>query len=191
MPNKREEIDWDILLRRIKDGNCTPFLGAGVCAGKIPVGSQIASEWTKKYDYPMVDSYDLIRVAQFVAVSVDAMTPKEEMCKKITEMLKEIAPSYFDFPDEIHGVLADLPLPVYITTNYDNLLVQALKSRGKIPIQEYCRWNKSLKKSKRASLDYVPTPEKPLVFHLHGTYEKSESLVLTEDDYLDFLVAIS
>jgi len=191
MPDKQEEIDWDLLLGRIKDGKCTPFLGSGACCEKIPVGSRIASEWAKNYGYPMKDSDDLIRVAQFVAVTKDAMTPKEEMCKKINEKLKEVAPSYFDNPDELHGVLADLPLPVYITTNYDDFMVRALEIRGKAPIQEYCRWNKYIKKSKRTSSDYVPTPEKPLVFHLHGVYKEPESLVLTEDDYLDFLAAIS
>ena len=191
MPNMLEEKDWELLLRRIKDGKCTPFLGAGACCEKIPIGSQIANEWAKKYDYPMEDSYDLIRVAQFVAVTEDAMTPKEEMCKKIKELLKEVTPKYFEIPDEPHGVLADLPLPVYITTNYDDLMVRALKSRGKTPNQEICRWNKYLKQCKRTSSDFVPTPEKPLVFHLHGFYEIPESLVLTEDDYLDFLVAIS
>jgi len=191
MPNKLVEKDWERLIQRIKDGKCTPFLGAGVSAGQIPVGSQIAIEWAKKYDYPMEDSYDLIRVAQYVAVTEDAMTPKEEMCKKIKEQLKKVTTKYFEIPDEPHGVLADLPLPVYITTNYDDLMVQALKSRGKMPYQEICRWNKFLKRSERMSLDFIPTPEKPLVFHLHGCYEIPESLVLTEYDYLDFLAAIS
>jgi hypothetical protein len=192
MPNKLEDEDWNLLLQRIKDGNCTPFLGAGACCKKISVGSQIASEWAKKYEYPMEDSYDLMRVAQFVAVKVDdAMIPKEEMCKKIKEQLKEVTPKYFDDSDEIHGVLADLRLPVYITTNYDDLMVRALKSRGITPDQEICRWNKNLKKSKRKSSDFNPIPDKPLVFHLHGFYEIPDSLVLTEDDYLDFLIAIS
>ena len=170
MPNELEDGDWDLLLRRIKDGKCTPFLGAGVCAEKIPVYSQIAEEWVKKYDYPMEDSYDLTRVAQFVAVAKDHMTPKEEMCSKIKEKLKEVAPGYFDNPDEPHRVLADLPLSIYITTNYDDFMVQALKSRGKTPIQEYCRWNKCIMQSERTSSDYVPTPEKPLVFHLHDNW---------------------
>ena len=37
----------------------------------------------------------------------------------------------------------------------------------------------------------VPTQANPVVFHLHGHYDVPESLVLTEDDYLDFLVAVS
>ncbi len=192
MPNKLGDGDWDLLLRRIKDGKCTPFLGSGVCCEKIPVGSRIASEWAKKYEYPMKDSDDLIHVAQFVAVTKeDKMFPKEEMCKKIKEKLKEVAPSYFDNPDEPLRVLADLPLPVYITTNYDDLMEQALKNRGKTPIQEICRWNKYAMQSKRTSSNYFPTREKPLVFHLYGTYEIQGSLVLTEYDYLDFLAAMS
>ena len=31
------------------------LLGSGVCSEKIPVISQIANEWAKKYDYPMED----------------------------------------------------------------------------------------------------------------------------------------
>ncbi len=119
------------------------------------------------------------------------MTPKEEICKKIKEQLKEVPPKYFEIPDELHGVLAELPLPVYITTNYDDLMVRALESRGKTPTKKYVGGIKCIKKSKRTSSDFDPTPEKPLVYHLHGFYEIPESLVLTEDDYLDFLAAIS
>ncbi|MDY9927799.1 SIR2 family protein [Methanosarcina sp.] len=191
MPDILEERDWNFLLRKIKDGKCTPFLGAGAYSGEIPV-SFIANEWAKKYDYPMGDSYDLTQVAQFVAVTEeDALTPKDEICKKIKELVEEVTPKYFKNPDELHGVLADLPLPVYITTNYDDLMVRALKSRGKTPIQEICRWNECLMQRKPILSDFVPTPEKPLVYHIHGCYEIPESLVLTEDDYFDFFVANS
>ncbi len=192
MPKILEEKDWGILLRRIKEGKCTPFLGSGACSENISVSSRIANEWAREYDYPMEDSDDLTRVAQFVAVTEeDEMFPRDEICNKINELSKEVTPKYFEIPDEIHGVLADLPLPVYITTTYDDLMVRALKSRNKEPIQEICRWNECLMQRKPTSSDFTPTPEKPLVCHLHGCYETPESLVLTEDDYLDFLVAIS
>ncbi len=35
--------------------------------------------------------------------------------------------------------------------------------------------------------DYLPTPQNPLVYHLYGLEKYPESLVLSEDDYLDFL----
>jgi len=191
MPKILEERDWEILLRRIKKGQCTPFLGSGACSEKISVISRIANEWAAEYDYPMEDSDDLTRVAQFVAITEDKMFPRDEICNKIAELSEEVTPTYFETPDEIHGVLADLPLPVYISTTYDDLMVRALKSRNKEPIQQICRWNECLTKCKLASSDIFPTPEKPLVYHLNGCYEIPESLVLTEEDYLDFLAAIS
>ncbi|MDW5551008.1 hypothetical protein [Methanosarcina sp.] len=81
MPKVLEEKDWDILLKRIKNGKCTPFLGSGACSEKISVISQLANEWAKKYDYPVEDSYDLARMAQFVAVVKDFINTKEVVCK--------------------------------------------------------------------------------------------------------------
>ena len=69
MPSRLEDRDWDILLRRIRDGKCTPFLGAGVNAGVLPLGSDIARQWAAQYKYPLEDGTDLARVAQFLAVS--------------------------------------------------------------------------------------------------------------------------
>jgi len=194
MAHALEEERWDLLLERIKDGKCTPFLGAGACVGSLPLGSDIAREWAEKHHYPLNDSSDLARVAQYLAVTRDSVFPKEEFLKRI----KGVTPPDFTAPDEPHGVLADLPLPVYITTNYDDFMMQALKSRKKNPRQELCRWNKIVRdkfKGKpsifKSSGESSISPDYPVVFHLHGHSELAESLVLTEDDYLEFLVSIS
>jgi hypothetical protein len=73
-----EVKDWDILLKRIKNGKCTPFLGSGACSKKISIISQIANEWAKEYDYPMEDSDDLIRV-ELVTVVEDLMTLRKKI----------------------------------------------------------------------------------------------------------------
>ena len=189
MPDTLEERDWKLLLRRIKDGKCTPFLGAGACFGALPLGGQIAREWAQEHQYPLEDCHDLARVAQFLAVEYDSMFPKEEI---LGQWFKEVAPPDFTVSDEPHGVLADLPLPVYMTTNYDDFMVQALESRHKDPKRELCRWNQ-LVKDEPSIFDsgFTPTVANPVVFHLHGHDRVPESLVLTEDDYLDFLVNIS
>ena len=102
-----------------------------------------------------------------------------------------------DFGDNgrlpLHAVLADLSLPIYITTNYDDFMYQALKSRNRNARQALCLWNEYLRKltQKEWKLNYDPSPENPVVFHLHGHLQVTQSLVLTEDDYLDFLVTIS
>jgi hypothetical protein len=191
MTSNLEDGDWDLLLSRIKDGKCTPFLGAGVNAGVLPLGGDIARKWATQYKYPLDDSWDLARVAQFLAVRRrDSMFPKEEAIKA----LSSVAPPDFTKVDMPQSVLADLPLPVYLTTNYDDYMALALRSRNKNPQVEVCRWHDSLKSEASGFISppgYQPSVANPLVYHLHGHQGRLESLVLTEDDYLDFLVKIS
>ena len=193
MPDTLQDKDWNLLLRRIRDGKCTPFLGAGACFQILPLGSDIAQQWAQEYQYPLDDHKDLARVAQYLAVQNDPMFPKEEIIKKY---FKGATPPDFTEPDEPHGVLASLPLPVYITTNYDDFMVRALASRNKNPKRELCHWNEFVRDEDKHSVfdsevDYAPTPANPVVYHLHGHDGMAESLILTEDDYLDFLVNIS
>lgn len=189
-----QDIDWDLLIGRIRDGKCTPFLGAGACYPCLPLGSDVAADWAKQYNYPFDDSWDLVRVAQFLAIMKDSMFPKEEIAKLIKN--KKVVPN-FNYPHELHGVLADLPLPIYLTTNYDDFMVKALETRKKDVIREFSRWNKSVINDPAPSIFesitdvFEPTSQNPVVFHLHGLDEVENSIVITRDDYLDFLLAIS
>jgi hypothetical protein len=189
MPNTLKDSDWKSLMLRIKEKKCTPFIGAGACAGTLPLGSEISRKWADEYKYPLSDKWDLARVAQFMAVDQDDMTPKED----IQRQFKGVGPPDFTKSDEPHALLADLNLPTYITTNYDSFMSQALKSRDRDPKRELCRWNGFVEMNETSvfASGYSPTPANPLVYHLHGHYDLPQSLVLTEDDYLDFLVRLS
>jgi hypothetical protein len=90
-------------------------------------------------------------------------------------------------------ILANFPLPIYLTTSYHKFLEAALKSVGKEPRTEICDWKNRLRGIPSVSPDplYLPTKEEPLVYHLHGLDTNPATLVLTEDDHVDFLVAIS
>lgn len=189
MTSSLAEKDWEVLVRSVKSRRCTPFLGAGVNSGVLPLGGDIARQWAAQYEYPLKDSDNLIRVAQFLAVDYYPMYPKDEVVRLFEELNK--SPDFSD-PTEPHRVLAELPLPVYLTTNYDNFMTAALKSRDRDPKRELCRWN-ALTRKEPSKLDagYDPTPANPVVFHLHGHVDSASSIVLTEDDYFDFLVNIS
>jgi len=184
-----EERDWTRLLQRIKDKRCTPFVGAGASAKFLPVGSEIARQWAAETGYPLEDETDLARVAQYVAVvNGDPMWPKE----RIGEWFRGLPTPDLSAADEPHRVLAALELPIYITTNYDGLMARALRERGAAPREAICLWNSGVKEHAppelRADPAFLPTPATPLVYHLHGHIDVPESLVLTEDDYLDFLI---
>ena len=189
------EDDWQTLLTRIKGGKCTPFLGAAVNDGILPLGGEIAGEWADANGYPLDSRTDLAKVSQFLAIKSDAARPKEMMLEKLDRSQK---PFNFNDEDEPLNVLARLPIPVYLTTNYDSLLAQAIdhhgNAQGRRAAFDVCRWNSTLAAQpslfKRGS-KFTPGPQTPVVYHLHGHRSVLDSLVLTEDDYLDFLVNMS
>lgn len=90
-----------------------------------------------------------------------------------------------DDPNEPHRVLASLDLPLYLTTNCDSFMVEALAAQGKQPRRAFCHWHEGV--PAQCDEDYEPTPEEPLVYHLFGSDEEMQSLVVSEDHYLDFL----
>jgi CHAT domain/SIR2-like domain len=101
-----------------------------------------------------------------------------------------------------HRILAHMPFKVIITTNPDELLVDALKEAGKAPKVELCRWKNVLVNDQRDEIEwprsyveaepnYEPTERRPLVYYLFGYLRCLDSLVLTEDNYFDYLIGIT
>jgi hypothetical protein len=103
-------------------------------------------------------------------------------------------PHYEDELDDPLRILAELPLPVYLTTNFATFLEDALRAAGKEPRLEMCCWHGTREGGVsvfEVDPTYQPSVDEPLVYYLHGLDRYPASLVLTEDDYLDFLVAVS
>lgn len=186
-----DDRDWDNLLRRIKDGNCTPFLGPGLGEGLLPLDHEIAQSWAEEHHYPLLDNNNLARVAQFLAITRDPIFPAEDIARRWQKSPTQ--PNYRE-ATEPHSFLAGLPLSLYITTNYDDFMFQALKYRMRAAIRESCRWNAYVR-DMPSVFDPGSTveisPANPIVYHLFGHTQLPESMVLTEDEYLDFLVNIS
>lgn len=191
-----KEKTWKILLERVLEKKCTPFLGAGACAGALPLGAELARDLAAADDYPFDDRADLLRVAQFIAVKSDPRRAKTLVVDRLKKAgpPKFVNPPDFTAADEPHGLLAALGLPVYLTTNYDDFMFRALRAQEKDPRREVCRWHPGLRKIAsvfETEPGYKPSPANPLVFHLHGYEKEPDSLVLTEDDYLKFLINIA
>lgn len=181
---KLDDHDFESLVHNIANGRCVPILGAGIHSGTQPTASEIARTWAEQYEYPFEDSSNFPKVAQFLAVNYDHFFPKELIAKQ-SQLARY---SERNDPTDAIAFMARLPLNVYITTNYDDLLEQGLKDSHKDPVVEYPRWNKYLAGDRR---DHMPTVASPLVYHLHGLAGEPESLVLTEEDYLDHLTNLS
>ena len=95
---------------------------------------------------------------------------------------------------EGHTLLARLNTPLYITTNPDDLLFDALRDAGKDPSRQVCDWldpPPGTLPGPGPKPDRQPTPAAPLVYHLFGHLSRPSSVVLTEDDYFKFLVGMA
>ncbi|GAA0429975.1 hypothetical protein Acor_45590 [Acrocarpospora corrugata] len=184
-----KELDWQRLVYGLESGDCTPFLGAGMCSGILPTGRELSLEWAARVRYPFDDRTSLPEVMDFAAIDAgDPVFVKQQ----VLERLDGCGVPDFDDPGEPHALLARFPLAVYITTNYDRFMSQALTKRGKHPKSVICPWYlNSADIAARVDDDLRPYKEEPVVFHLHGSADEARSLVISRSDYVSFLINLS
>src|SRR5947209_703979 len=91
-------------------------------------------------------------------------------------------------PSDVHRGLAFLPFTLILTTCHDALLIRALQASGKRPL--VCRYD--FRGDSRDNPEFLPsgTPDEPVLYHLFGFAQEPRSLVLSENDVMDFLIAI-
>jgi hypothetical protein len=217
----QEKMFWPFLLENVLRGQCTPFLGPRVNSGLLPDRETVARKMAEKYGYPLADPENLVRVAQFMDIYspgllhneyqrilqrglfnyLDIKPDKEQKERfkeaTFTETAKALgwAEKILNLQEnEIHHLLADLDLPLYVTTNFDNFMYEALKHKGVSPRRVGPRWQQAEAGNPQYVLSPKPTTEQPVVFHLNGhdgDPEQFEHLVLSEDDYLEQIIRLS
>lgn len=209
-------VKWSALLDRIKSDDLVPFLGPGVSRGLLLSHEEIAKHWVEAYDgFPLDRRTDLPAVAQFVETKEGLLVPHDRLPKILLEDLLErenvrqreplqnltlsevidlVSQRHFDQdPDEPHRILADLNLSTYITTTYDNFMAAALRWRhpNRTVKRHHCLWRSESPEIKSWYKGLKGSRDEPLVFHLYGSDEETASLVLTEDNHLQFLWAMA
>lgn len=212
---------WNTLCTYIREGTCTPILGPGLSARLLGSQADIARRWAESYQFPMAsdDRDQLPQVAQFIAgyrraSGVPAMEYRAYLRQRLRDQCGEELPADLQEdgvpierliafagerlrasdPDEPHSALARLPFPIYLTTNSDNLLADALLAAGKVPEVELCRWNDETERVPtvfKRGTSYYPSVKRPLIYQLFGRLEQPSSLVLSEDNYFDFLIGFT
>jgi len=195
-------------------------IGPGIADALLGTRQEIAMEWARSYRFPMAphNRESLPQVAQYLAVNQNRRFLRLELMshlrRTIVERYRDDLPADLLGEDasledliaaawrarhrreevEPFSVLAQLPAPVYITTLYSRLLASSLRNAGREPEVELCHWHDDADWPESVfdrEPGYRPTPERPLVYHLLGTFDEPESLVLTEDDYFDFLIGVT
>jgi CHAT domain-containing protein len=215
--DRNPRIFWSGLVKYIQTGKCTPIIGPRARIQWLPDPTDIARAWAAEYGYPFSDNTNPCSLAQYMAISQGEDFPRYEMLETIEKLFTQRVPETLragrpynglselvetlgwqtltaGSPNDVHAALASLNLPLYLTTNPDNFMTEALKAQGKQPVREICRWTEALDGLPSIFDDdpnYTPTPERPLVYHLFGNEEEIASIVLTEDAHLEFTVNIA
>ncbi len=176
-----QDDDWSLILERVRDEQCVPFLGAGASLGfagsvGLPTGSQLSIDLADECHYPGRDKTDLLRVAQYFELVKDAHALRTFIRKKL--QIPGIAPS------PVHKQIASLPFRYVLTTNFDKLMERALEDTGKAP-------RVAVYEPHSNAIDLAAaTIQEPLVFKLHGSLDKINGLIVTEDNVIEFLACL-
>ena len=115
--------------------------------------------------------------------------------KRFSDIVQEL--EYPRFPSGSKDplrLLAEMPLPLYMTTSPYDFLERELTAVGKEPLTQVCFWSGSRASARpehRHNPDYKADADHPIVYHLFGLEEYPQTMVLSEDDFMNFLVAMA
>ena len=122
---------------------------------------------------------------------------KDTYMMSFSEIVKGLDyPQCPDGREDPLALLAKLPFPVYITTSYHDFLERALSDADKEPRTQVVFWEQgreyddAIMAGHYPDPNYNPTATNPAVYHLFGLEDYPGSLVLSEDDYMKFLVSV-
>jgi hypothetical protein len=189
-----KEWYWTRLVTSLQHGRCVLVLGPEVpaklastavsppAAGDLSYSEELTRQLASQLegDNHRVMGSTLAAVAQQYA---DAFRP-DTMRSSAAQFYTSAAYS----PSDVHCSLASLPFSLILTTCHDALLTRALQESGKRPL--VCRYH--FRGDKHDNPEFTPseTRDEPVIYHLFGSAQEPGSLVLSENDVLDFLIAI-
>lgn len=147
-----------------------------------------------KFDFLNYVKNHIYRLAKSNGADEDQMEEAAAQIDELTvsEFAGRLGMPALNSTDDPLLILANLPFKTIMTTSPFTFLEDALRRARKEPRTEVCRWRKDLQDTIPTTIDddYEPSAHEPLVYHLLGLDRYVDSLVLTDDDYLEYLVNI-
>lgn len=176
LAREMDDDDWTRLIYQIATGDCTPVVGAEVSRRTAARMRALSWEWAGRLRYPYADAWNLESVLDFAMTLPD----RTDMAEEVLADLRDEAERP-DEEDDPYAFLAKIPATSYLTTCFHDRLTRALLQAGREPLIRVPPWRPEPLADEPV---VAPTPERPLVCHLAGTYELPDTLVLTKGDRL-------
>jgi hypothetical protein len=169
------------LVERIKRGDCVLVLGPRLAVRaedpeRRPLDELLAAELLES-----IGAEGPANLRRAADLYYRETRDREVLEITVRDFYEREAPATTDF----HRDLAALPFRLCVSASPDNLMLRAFAEAGKAPQEGHYNFREPA----TARL-LAPSVEKPLVYHLFGHCEDPGSLVLTEGDLIEFLVAI-
>lgn len=153
--------------KSIIQGNAGVFLGAG-----LSVGANY-KDWKNLLKEPAHEIGLDIEKEQYDLISLAELIKNEKNRAYINELIINEFERNGIKPTKNHDLLASMPIDVYWTTNYDDLMEQALKKAKKsIAV-----------KKKQTDLATYRRDQEAVVYKMHGDISDPDNAVLTRSDY--------
>ena len=120
---------WTELLRYITEEKCNPFVGPEAHSRWIPTDEHIAVKWAESFGYPFQDSFQLTSsITIFGNTECRSFIPKKTT-QHYSQRNKSARFFLPEYQNTVYATLADLNLPIYVTTNYDHFMEVLWRAR--------------------------------------------------------------
>jgi hypothetical protein len=181
-----QEGDWNTLVLSITQGDCVLMLGPDAVTQEVdgravPLLTLFADQLRAKLTIAEPDAAPEGFTPAQTAQAFKARFGTNSLRNEADEFLRRSRR-----PSPILEDLAAMPFRLVVNTTPGLHMEEAFRSSSGIVAQT--AWYRA--KAPRQEMAPEGTAEKPLVFHLYGCVHDLKSLVLTESELLDFLVAI-
>jgi len=187
-----------LIAREVAKGHCILFLGAGVhypppagspweasypVENRPPLGKELAKILAADCNLAATDPDEvknnlgnLARIATFYEM-------KRDRSQLITAVQNAVGRARR--PSAAVRALAELPFPLILTTNYDQLLERALMAIDTKTLRKGV-YDPLGQESTKDISDGGEDPTQPFVFKIHGDVDVPKSVVITDEDYIQF-----
>ncbi len=211
---KNEFEKWKAICAQVRKGEFIPILGPELGEDIAGGTGELANQLAEQHAFPLAahERGDLAKVTQYIATNQNRVYVQEvvenEFLRRLVGRLEESGgdgtktrSEYLDLavarclanPEHPYRTLSELPAVVYVNAGYDTLLYRSLKAAGRNPEAVFAPWRGIEVPKQPAPRNLSPTPQEPWVYHIFGLHGKPyrDTMVLTEDDFFDYLIASS
>lgn len=180
------EDDWNALVDAIEGQRCVLFLGPGVAitADEVPLCDRLAAALAAGLSEEQRARIGKHReLAHVAGIFADPPGDRVKLELAVDRFYKEHAAAPVP---SLHQCLARLPFALAVTTTFERFLHRALAALANEPARE------AHHTFKLPAAKQPPTPtEGFFVYELLGSLRDRRSLVLTENDIIEFLIRIA